>query len=112
MSLPRLAGVHHVKIPVTDLARSRDWYGRVFGFRVTWEFPDEEGVARGVAGEVPGFGDTILALRENPQAARGSKGFDPVGFAVADRADSRLRTEPTRRPGRRIWTLSGSPTHP
>lgn len=88
MSLPRLAGVHHVKIPVTDLARSRDWYGRVFGFRVTWEFPDEEGVARGVAGEVPGFGDTILALRENPQAARGSKGFDPVGFAVADRADA------------------------
>ncbi|GAA2050154.1 VOC family protein [Catenulispora yoronensis] len=86
MNRPILAGVHHVKIPVTDLARSVDWYGRVFGFAVTMEFPDSDGVVRGVAGEVPGLGDTLLTLRVNPAAAEGCRGFDPVSFAVADQA--------------------------
>jgi catechol 2,3-dioxygenase-like lactoylglutathione lyase family enzyme len=26
MDTPRLDGIHHVKIPVTDLDRSRAWY--------------------------------------------------------------------------------------
>lgn len=84
---PQLAGVHHVKIPVTDLARSIDWYAEVFGFQVTVEFPDADGSLGGVAGTAPGLGDTLLALRVNPEAAAGCKGFDPIGFAVNDRAD-------------------------
>ena len=28
-----LAGVHHVKLPVTDLARSRKWYQSRLGYR-------------------------------------------------------------------------------
>lgn len=76
-----------MKIPVTDLSRSLAWYERVFGFRTTVEFPDDDGVLRGVAGELPGLGDTMAAFRENPAAAQGCKGFDPVGFAVRDRAD-------------------------
>ncbi|MFI6461603.1 VOC family protein [Streptomyces sp. NPDC050528] len=85
--MPELAGIHHVKMPVTDLDRSRDWYGRVLGFKVTYEFQDEDGVVRGVAGEVPGLGDSMLCLRVNSQAAQGCQGFDPVSFAVRDRAD-------------------------
>ena len=86
--MPELAGIHHVKMPVTDLDRSRDWYGRVLGFKVTHEFPDAaDGVVRGVAGEVPGLGDSMLCLRVNSQAAQGCQGFDPVSFAVRDRAD-------------------------
>lgn len=76
-----------MKIPVTDLARSIDWYQRVFGFRISYEFPDADDVVRGVAGVMPGLGDELLALRENPTAAEGCKGFDPVGFAVRDPAD-------------------------
>ena len=26
-----ISGFHHVKLPVADLARSRDWYARVLG---------------------------------------------------------------------------------
>ena len=85
--MPELAGIHHVKMPVTDLDRSRDWYGRVLGFKVTYEFQDADGVVRGVAGEVPGLGDSMLCLRVNFQAAQGCQGFDPVSFAVRDRAD-------------------------
>ena len=83
--MPGLAGIHHVKIPVSDLQRSRAWYERVFGFKVTMEFP-EDGVVRGLVGEVPGMGDTVMGLRENPSAAAGIAGFDPISFGVRDRA--------------------------
>lgn len=86
MTSPILSGVHHVKIPVTDLARSIQWYGRVFGFAVTTEFPDADGEVRGVAGTVPGLGDTQLTLRVNLEAAKGCAGFDPVSFGVDDHA--------------------------
>jgi catechol 2,3-dioxygenase-like lactoylglutathione lyase family enzyme len=87
MSHPTLSGIHHVKIPVTDLTRSIDWYARVFGFTVTMEFPDADGVVRGVGGDLPGLGDTLLTLRVNPMAAEGCRGFDPVSFGVDDHTD-------------------------
>jgi catechol 2,3-dioxygenase-like lactoylglutathione lyase family enzyme len=79
-----LVGIHHVKFPVTDLARSRAWYEELFGLTPEMEFPDDDGVVRGVAYE-PTAG-VAIALRENPAAARGIAGFDPVSFAIADRA--------------------------
>lgn len=78
-------GIHHIKLPVSDLARSRQWYERVLGLVVEREFPDADGVVRGVGGRLPGA-QIPLALRENPEAARGNSGFDPVSFAIADRA--------------------------
>ena len=27
-----VAGIHHIKLPVSDVARSRAWYERVLGF--------------------------------------------------------------------------------
>ena len=85
--MPAITGIHHIKFPVSDLAASRAWYERVLGFIVTLEFEDEDdGVVRGVAGTVPGLGDAGLALRENPSAAKGYAGFDPVSFGIADRA--------------------------
>ena len=77
-------GIHHVKLPVSDLARSREWYERVLGFTVMREFPDDDGVVRGVGGRLPGAGVPV-ALRQNAQAAAGNAGFDPVSFAIADR---------------------------
>ncbi|HEX4722509.1 MAG TPA: VOC family protein [Pseudonocardiaceae bacterium] len=86
MQEPAITGIHHVKFPVSDLATSIAWYQRVFGFEVEVEFPDEEGVVRGVAGTCPGLGDAGLALRENPVAAKGFAGFDPISFGIADKA--------------------------
>ncbi len=86
MQPPALVGIHHVKFPVSDLARSRAWYERVFDLRAVLEFADEEdGVVRGIAYEIPGLPEVGVALRENPAAARGITGFDPVSFAIADR---------------------------
>lgn len=81
-----LTGVRAVKFPVTDLARSRAWYSEVFGVDWEYEFPDDDGVVRGIAGSLPGLDGSGIALRENPEVARGIAGFDPVIFAVADRA--------------------------
>jgi catechol-2,3-dioxygenase len=85
MSAPKLVGLRNVKVPVTDLGVALDWYGRVFGFRATIEFADADGVVRGVHGELPGIGE-VLALREDPEAARGLGAFAVANFAVADRS--------------------------
>lgn len=87
MSRPEIVGIRHLKFPVTDLARSRAWYERVFGLRVTLEFVDDDGQVRGVAGQMPGLGPTQVALRVNPAAAQGCRDFDPFCFGVQDHAD-------------------------
>jgi len=35
----------HLRIPVTDLARSRDWYVRTLGLKVEFEVPERQSVA-------------------------------------------------------------------
>jgi catechol 2,3-dioxygenase-like lactoylglutathione lyase family enzyme len=35
----------HLRIPVTDLARSREWYIRALGLKVEFELPDRQTVA-------------------------------------------------------------------
>jgi catechol 2,3-dioxygenase-like lactoylglutathione lyase family enzyme len=81
-----LVGIHHVKYPVSDLARSRDWYERVLGLKVSIDFPDADGVVRGVGGFVDGL-TVPISLQENPVAAQAaSVGFDPICFSIADRA--------------------------
>ena len=54
----------------------------VLGLTVGMTFPDANGVVRGVAGTVPGLGDTMLALREDPVRAGAAAGFDPIAFRV------------------------------
>jgi Glyoxalase/Bleomycin resistance protein/Dioxygenase superfamily len=89
-------GIHHIKLPVSDLARSREWYERVLAYTVDRKFPDDDGIVRGVGGRLPGT-DVPVALRQNAQAAAGSAGFDPVSFAIADRAAAGAWTAPLRR---------------
>ena len=80
----KFTGIHHVKLPVSDLARSREWYERVLAYTIEREFPDADGVVCGVGGRLPGA-DVPVALRQNARAAAGNAGFDPVSFAIADR---------------------------
>jgi catechol 2,3-dioxygenase-like lactoylglutathione lyase family enzyme len=75
-----LSGFHHVKLPVSDIYRSLQWYERVLGLRVQLEFV-EEGVLKGVALADPG--ETVaLALRHDPGRAASVAGFDPVALRV------------------------------
>jgi catechol 2,3-dioxygenase-like lactoylglutathione lyase family enzyme len=78
-------GLHHAKLPVTDVGRSTTWYGQAFGFRLEAEFR-EEGELRGVALSLPDT-DFSLALRGDPERARALAGFDAVCLAVGTRRD-------------------------
>jgi catechol 2,3-dioxygenase-like lactoylglutathione lyase family enzyme len=80
---PALAGIHHVKLPVTDLDRSREWYLSRLGYRVQMEFV-EQGRLMGVALIHPNGGPP-LALRLNPERARAAAGFDYFSIGVPDK---------------------------
>jgi catechol 2,3-dioxygenase-like lactoylglutathione lyase family enzyme len=80
-----IQGFHHVKLPVADVARSRDWYERVLGFTVTLEFV-EDGVVMGLALSDPS-GTVQLAIRQDPARAVALAGFDPIALRVPTRAD-------------------------
>jgi catechol 2,3-dioxygenase-like lactoylglutathione lyase family enzyme len=83
--VPRLDGVHHLKLPVADLERSRAWYESRLGYVVRIEFV-EDGRLMGVSMRHP-RGGPDLALRLDPQRAAAAAGFDYFSFGVADRAD-------------------------
>ncbi|MDN5603920.1 VOC family protein [Rothia sp. HC945] len=90
MSTPALSGVHHVKIPVTDIERSRHWYESTLGLRVQRDFRDDDGVVRGLAGTLSSpEGEPFLsiALRQNPQVAQGIHGFDPLSLYVPNQGE-------------------------
>ncbi|MEO6887232.1 MAG: VOC family protein [Jatrophihabitantaceae bacterium] len=84
----------HVRLTVTDIARSRAFYEGLFGLTVLYEVPanadqatqDQFGFLYG--GVIYQFGDTLLGLR--PVAAdrfdEDRVGLDHLSFAVADRA--------------------------
>jgi catechol 2,3-dioxygenase-like lactoylglutathione lyase family enzyme len=72
-----------VKLPVSDLARTRDWYERVLGFVVDIEFV-EEGVVTGLALTAPDR-TVAVALRHDPARAAALSGFDVVSLRVPTR---------------------------
>src|SRR6185312_17306831 len=80
--VPALAGIHHLKLPVTDLARSVDWYRSRLGYQVQVEFV-EQGQLMGVALAHPAGGPD-LGLRLDPERARAAAGFDYFAIGVPD----------------------------
>ena len=78
-------GFHHVKLPVSDIARSRGWYERVLGFEVVIEFA-EDGEVRGLALRRDGC-PSQLALRQDPDRAKALSGFDALALRVPTRED-------------------------
>jgi catechol 2,3-dioxygenase-like lactoylglutathione lyase family enzyme len=80
---PALAGIHHLKLPVTDLARSREWYSSRLGYEVHLEFV-EQGQLMGYGMSHPN-GGPHLALRLDPDRARAAAGFDYFAIGVPDK---------------------------
>ncbi|MEV0899134.1 VOC family protein [Actinoplanes sp. NPDC049802] len=73
-------GFHHIKLPVTDVERSRDWYARVLGLETHIEFV-EKGELMGVAMRDPD-GSVDVALRRDAVRAAAMTGFDAVALRV------------------------------
>jgi catechol 2,3-dioxygenase-like lactoylglutathione lyase family enzyme len=88
MTVPALAGLHHLKLPVSDLDLSLAWYQRVLGANHLAQFDhvDDDGQRYAVIVAVPGV-DVPLELRWAPEAAQHMAGYDPVNLAAASVAD-------------------------
>jgi catechol 2,3-dioxygenase-like lactoylglutathione lyase family enzyme len=82
--LPRLDGIHHVKLPVRDLATSADWYASRLGYRRQIEFV-EGGNLMGIT-MVHRSGGPMLALRLDPDRAAAAAGFDYFSIGVPNKA--------------------------
>jgi catechol 2,3-dioxygenase-like lactoylglutathione lyase family enzyme len=80
-----ISGLHHIKLPVTDVTTSRTWYSHALGAETEVEFR-EDGVLRGVGLRLAASG-LRLALREDPERARALAGFDALCLAVGTPAD-------------------------
>lgn len=85
---PPLRGIHHLKLPVSDLNASLAFYERAFGARRIPEADHRrasDGSLYAYILAVPGLG-TALELRLDPERAARHRLFDPVTIAVRDRA--------------------------
>jgi catechol 2,3-dioxygenase-like lactoylglutathione lyase family enzyme len=81
--IPTLAGVHHLKLPVSDLDRSISWYASRLGYQVVIEFR-QAGRRTGVSMTHPD-GGPWLGLVLDPKRALASAGFDYFSIGVPDR---------------------------
>ncbi len=82
--IPKLDGVHHLKLPVSNLGRSIDWYQSRLGYRVVLEFHENNRLA-GVSMDHPNGGPG-LGLALAPERADVAAGFDYFAIGVPDRA--------------------------
>jgi catechol 2,3-dioxygenase-like lactoylglutathione lyase family enzyme len=71
-----------VKIPVTDLQRSVNWYRRVFGLRLAWEFGDHGVVTGAVLTDDAERFLIGLRRRDNVSGEPSLAGFDVVSLGV------------------------------
>src|SRR3954454_12015686 len=81
--MPELASFHHVKLPVSNLQASREWFEQVLGLKVSIEFV-EGGELRGIA-LADEAGTVLLALRLEPERAQALAGFDILALRVPTR---------------------------
>jgi glyoxylase I family protein len=89
--------IHHLRLTVTDVQRSREFYTGLLGFQVAAESPPPGDPAEAetfkvlFGGVVMARGNLILGLR--PMAPAGDRfdpdrvGLDHLSFGVADRED-------------------------
>jgi catechol 2,3-dioxygenase-like lactoylglutathione lyase family enzyme len=88
MTAPRLKGLHHIKLPVTDLDTSLSWYQRVFDaeYQAHFDHYDHSGTRYAVILQLPGV-DIPIELRWAPDAATATVGYDPAHFVAGDTDD-------------------------
>src|SRR6202023_4129997 len=91
-----LGSIHHIRLTVTDIARSREFYTGLLGFDVAAEAPESDDPKSDPSypvlwgGVVMAKGNLLLGLR--PVAAKGDQfdedrvGLDHLSFNVESRA--------------------------
>jgi catechol 2,3-dioxygenase-like lactoylglutathione lyase family enzyme len=76
--------LHHVRLPVSDVMRSQDWYTEVFGFETRLCLEDEGQVVGVVISHRSGLN---LGLHHDPDLARTLRGFCCLALSVGSHDD-------------------------
>jgi glyoxylase I family protein len=87
--------IAHVRLTVTDIVRSRQFYDSVFGWRVALEVPDDADAATREAlgflfgGVIYHIGDSLVGLRPvaTDRFDEDRAGLDHLAFRVGSRAE-------------------------
>lgn len=82
---PTFTGIHHLKVPVSDLTAATTWFERVLLAERIRKFDhvDREGRLFAVILMLPGV-EVPVELRRAPAAAEALAGYDPITLSVAD----------------------------
>lgn len=82
---PTLSGIHNVRIAVSDLAASTQWYEETFGLQNEVDFI-EHGVHTGTSLLHPNKRARVILFQSRERAEQLS-GFDPIAFEIPTLAD-------------------------
>jgi len=86
-SPPRLAGAHHVRIPVSDLDAAVHWFADLLGYETEFPFRAEGSIV-GWALRHPDGGPSIAVVEDAARAAA-CRGFPLLAFGMPDEAGVR-----------------------
>ena len=76
---PAVVGLHHLRLPVSDVMRSRDWYSATLGFEPCLSLEEEDRVVGVVVIHPSGV---TLGLHHAPALARALSGFCSVALSI------------------------------
>jgi nucleotide-binding universal stress UspA family protein/catechol 2,3-dioxygenase-like lactoylglutathione lyase family enzyme len=76
---PTMVGLHHVRVPVSDVLVSRDWYSDVLGFDPMLVSEEETSISGEALLHPSGL---VVGLHTDPGAAAALKGFCVLGLGV------------------------------
>jgi hypothetical protein len=81
---PAVVGLHHLRVPVSDVMCGRDWYSTVFDFESWLTFEEEDRVVGVVVIHESGV---TVGLHHAPELARSLEGFCLIALSVGDSMD-------------------------
>ena len=79
-----ITGLHHVRLPVSNVFVSRDWYADVLGFEPVLDYEEEDRVIGTVLQHPCGL---VLGLHAEPERARVLNDFVVVSLCAGSKAD-------------------------
>ena len=82
--LPSISGLHHVRLPVTNVLISRAWYADVLGFEPVLDHEEEDRVTGTVLQHPSGL---VLGLHVESERARMLAGFVVVSLCAGSKSD-------------------------
>jgi catechol 2,3-dioxygenase-like lactoylglutathione lyase family enzyme len=80
-SVPTIVGLHHVRVPVSDVVASRDWYTETLGLWPIIVTEDEDTVTGIIMAHPSGV---VIGLHLAPEQAKALEGFAVIALAVTD----------------------------